>query len=76
MPAARRGTGDCRILRAEAYRTSRTGLQLAGETSRVLKQRDTNQFGHYLTRTLVLDAWERAHSNVASTGGTPAGACG
>jgi hypothetical protein len=32
---------------------------LAGETFRVLKQKEEKEFGEYRTRRLVLEAWER-----------------
>jgi hypothetical protein len=35
------------------------GLDFPGETFRVLKERETKQYGEYRTRRLVLEAWDR-----------------
>jgi len=37
-------------------------LDFPGETFRVLKNKEEKQFGEYRTRRLVLEAWERLHS--------------
>jgi hypothetical protein len=36
------------------------GPDFPGETSRVLKEKETAKFGEYRTRRLVLEAWDRA----------------
>jgi hypothetical protein len=36
------------------------GPDFPGETFRVLKEKETRQFGEYRTRRLVLEAWDRA----------------
>jgi hypothetical protein len=35
------------------------GEDFAGETARVLKEKEVKQFGEYRTRRLVLEAWDR-----------------
>ncbi|QAA75933.1 MAG: putative restriction /modification enzyme [Candidatus Bipolaricaulis sibiricus] len=40
-------------------RTCAAASDFPGETFRVLKDKETRQFGHYRTRRLVLEAWER-----------------
>ncbi len=43
----------------EAYQARAASSDFPGQTFRVLKEKETKQFGHYRTRRLVLEAWER-----------------
>ncbi len=43
----------------EAYQARAAASDFPGQTFRVLKNNELKQFGHYRTRRLVLEAWER-----------------
>ena len=50
-------------LDAEGYAKRAAASDFPGETFRVLKDKETRQFGEYRTRRLVLEAWDRLEAS-------------